>query len=728
MHISYSILTLFLGCGEEENQKTTFKNLPPFSPIVEIIPEKDGQEVAEADTTTDLRVKLYPEEVLPEDPNGDTVTIRYVWLVDGELSGIEGDLIVAADTVKGQTWQVYAYANDGSLDSAPAIREVTIQNARPKVLDVSSSPENPTTTDDLTVEVNSTSDDDGDEVTVSYAWLKNGETQGDYSDNVLPFSATSKGEQWIVQITPHDGITSGNPVEEVFTIANTLPTITTVTLPENSTKENGILVTIEAEDADEDELTYSYAWFVNNNEIADAETEVLDTAYFKKGDTVHIAITANDGDGDSDSVSSSPIVVQNTPPVLTSVTISDSTTVGTEIFSRDNTVVCSVETSDIDEIDVLETTYSWSLNGVEIATGSELIIATTSIQKDDVLVCTAVTNDGTDDSESMDTSVTITNAMITLSNVSLPTEARYIDTVQASYSTTDEDGDAAVTFMWYNGTDVSSATELPVSAQSIDLETLASDGHISIGDTIFVVITLSDEDTTITETSGTLLITDVDLDDDGVWATADCDDTDSLLGSILLDADCDGALTDADCDDDDETSTIKADDADCDSVLTDADCDDTDSLLGSILLDADCDGVLTADDCDDDPTDDDNISDDIETISDYGAIVDDLDCDGLTNDVDDDADGDGVNAFEEDDVTPLDCDDTDSLLGSILLDADCDSVLSTDDIDDTSSTSDSDTDGQTDIDEFICESDPLDNTSIYDTTDSDNNGTADCLE
>ena len=67
------------------------------------------------------------------------------------------------------------------------------QNARPKVIDVSANPENPTTTDDLSVEVNDTFDDDGDEVTVSYAWLKNGETQSDYTENVLPSSATSKG-------------------------------------------------------------------------------------------------------------------------------------------------------------------------------------------------------------------------------------------------------------------------------------------------------------------------------------------------------------------------------------------------------------------------------------------------------------------------------------------------------------------------------------------------------
>ena len=61
-------------------------------------------------------------------------------------------------------------------------------------------------------------------------------------------------------------------------------------------------------------------------------------------------------------------------------------------------------------------------------------------------------------------------------------------------------------------------------------------------------------------------------------------------------------------------------------------------------------------------------------------------------------------------------------------DADCDSVLSVDDINDEDPTSDSDADGQGDLDEYICGSDPFDFSSVYDTTDSDENTIADCLE
>ena len=321
----------------------------------------------EADTTTDLRVKLYPEEVMPEDPEGDSVTVRYVWLVDGELSGIEGDVVTAGNTAKGETWQVYAYANDGSLDSAPAIREITIQNARPTIGAATASPENPTTIDDLTIEVSvdDLDDADGDEVTLSYAWLKDGTSQDEYTENTLPSAATSKGEQWIVQVTPNDGTTNGSIYEEVFTIQNTLPTLSSVTLPEDATKSTSITATIIAEDIDEDELTYNYEWQVNGTAIADVTTETLEPTYFIKGDEVQLTVIANDGDGDSEALSSEVITIQNTAPVITTVTIADSQSGSTDPISRDNTVLCSSESEDIDVADTLEPSYSWSVNGTD---------------------------------------------------------------------------------------------------------------------------------------------------------------------------------------------------------------------------------------------------------------------------------------------------------------------------------------------------------------------------
>ena len=173
----FLISAFFLtGCGEEEVPKETFNNHPPFSPLIDLQPD-------EANTTSDLRVVLV--DPLPTDPDGDPVTFTYVWFNgDEQVSRVEatGEIeatISADDTAKGEKWTVYVYATDGSLESAPAIQEISIQNAEPEILSFSSSPEEPTTMDDLLIlsDEISTADADGDEVTFTYAWRLNNEEQ-----------------------------------------------------------------------------------------------------------------------------------------------------------------------------------------------------------------------------------------------------------------------------------------------------------------------------------------------------------------------------------------------------------------------------------------------------------------------------------------------------------------------------------------------------------------------
>ena len=200
--------SLLTGCGEEEVEKQTFSNLPPFSPLINLQPSS-------ADTTTDLRVVLV--DPLPTDPDGDPVTFTYVWFNgDEQVSSTEAttdieSTISAADTTKGETWSVYVFATDGELDSAPAIQEVVIQNASPEILSFSSSPEEPTTVDDLVIDEAeiSTADADGDEITFVFSWTKDGELQEDYTEAILPAAATRKvkkvsfpDKQWNSTCTP----------------------------------------------------------------------------------------------------------------------------------------------------------------------------------------------------------------------------------------------------------------------------------------------------------------------------------------------------------------------------------------------------------------------------------------------------------------------------------------------------------------------------------------------
>jgi len=165
-----------------------------------------------------------------------------------------------------------------------------------------------------------------------------------------------------------------------------------------------------------------------------------------------------------------------------------------------------------------------------------------------------------------------------------------------------------------------------------------------------------------------------DADNDGVEASADCDDMDAMLGAIANDADCDGVLTTNDCDDGDDMVGSNANDLDCDMVPTAMDCDDMDAMVGSNADDMDCDMVPAADDCDD--------MDDM-----VGSNANDMDCDGIAtaqdcNDMDAMV-GSSANDMDCDMVpTAMDCDDMDAMIGSNANDMDCDMVPTADDCDD----------------------------------------------
>lgn len=78
---------------------------------------------------------------------------------------------------------------------------------------------------------------------------------------------------------------------------------------------------------------------------------------------------------------------------------------------------------------------------------------------------------------------------------------------------------------------------------------------------------------------------EVDCDDDGCSALADCEEE-------VVDLDGDGVPAEEDCDDSD--ASMPNADADCDGVLTADDCDDADPAVGiADVDDSDCDGVPT---------------------------------------------------------------------------------------------------------------------------------------
>ena len=128
---------------------------------------------------------------------------------------------------------------------------IQIRNSPPEISSIKILPEIFKPGDALYVEA-AGSDIDGDEVTISYEWTKNGEPAGD-SKQIN--TQLKKGDKIDVKITPYDGETYGRSIVLHREIANSPPMITE---GKNHNFDGNIFTyQIQAVDPDGDTLTYS---------------------------------------------------------------------------------------------------------------------------------------------------------------------------------------------------------------------------------------------------------------------------------------------------------------------------------------------------------------------------------------------------------------------------------------------------------------------------------------
>ncbi len=148
-------------------------------------------------------------------------------------------------------------------------------NTPPEAPTVSISPAAPTTDDDLAVVIEiGAADPDGDSVSYSYAWYRDGVSTG-YTADTLPASATSRDQEWSVVVTPYDADGAGEAGEAAVTVLNTAPTMPAVSIsPSDPEPGEELLCSIDAEsaDADGDAVSYAITWTVDGATYSGAAT------------------------------------------------------------------------------------------------------------------------------------------------------------------------------------------------------------------------------------------------------------------------------------------------------------------------------------------------------------------------------------------------------------------------------------------------------------------------
>ena len=180
-------------CGGD----TAATNAAPSGVSIAITPATPGPDDA-------LNCTIMTEAV---DPDGDTVSYRYTWTVNGASAGLTEATVASSLTEGGQLWTCTVTPTDGALDGTPASASVTITQANraPSAPTVSIVPAAPTDDDALNCVIGGESvDPDGDAVSYAYSWTVNGATAG-LSSAVVTADRTRAGELWACSVTGSDG-------------------------------------------------------------------------------------------------------------------------------------------------------------------------------------------------------------------------------------------------------------------------------------------------------------------------------------------------------------------------------------------------------------------------------------------------------------------------------------------------------------------------------------------
>ena len=176
-------------------------NLAPSAPIIQLWP-------GDATTESALFVDVVGGAV---DPEGDGITILYVWRRDGEVQVEWTDaMVMASATAKGETWTVEVSATDGVNESEGVTAMVIIGNAPPEEPEVELRPATPAPGEALQCALLSPSvDPDGDALSYAVAWQVDGvdfggATDGELPGDTVPVRTTEAGEAWTCAITATD--------------------------------------------------------------------------------------------------------------------------------------------------------------------------------------------------------------------------------------------------------------------------------------------------------------------------------------------------------------------------------------------------------------------------------------------------------------------------------------------------------------------------------------------
>ncbi|MBW2256696.1 MAG: hypothetical protein JRI25_19155, partial [Deltaproteobacteria bacterium] len=380
------------------------------------------------------------------DADGDPVSFRYAWTVNGQDVGVSGGTLEGEGLEKGDQVECMVTPEDGQ-DLGKAVRsgEVEIGNTPPTAEAPTLGPAEATTDTTLVCAPNVTSDPDGDLIEVRYLW-KVGGMERPGSDDHLAGDQFRRGDTVVCAVVVSDGSASVTAESASIEIANSPPVVGQARIDPESPQTEHTLTCIpdEVVDPDDDEVSIAFAWMVDGRTV-ESDGATLSASATLADQRVACSVTPSDGDLAGSPVHSEAVVIGNTPPVLVGVTLSP---VAPTVV---DTLVCEHGDATDADGDAVTFRYRWTVSK-ETANASKRELRAPTFRRGDVVRCAVSPSDGrASGAEVGSAEVTVRNSLPVLTGARIEPAIAYADTALACMAdgAEDPDGDEVeVRFAW----------------------------------------------------------------------------------------------------------------------------------------------------------------------------------------------------------------------------------------------------------------------------------------
>lgn len=259
-----------------------------------------------------------------------------------------------------------------------------------------------------------------------------------------------------------------------------------------------VTVLTESVDAENDAVTYTYAWSLDGAPRTDLTGATVGADQTEDGQTWAVAVTPNDGQLDGEP-GTSTVTVGNLPPSAPTVHIDPTAPADGDTL----TLVFDTEAIDPNG-DALTQTITWYVDGSRNGSWDDALgVDGRYVDAGEVYLAVVTVTDGLSDPVTVDATVTVANEPPVIRGLEIsPSDPNDNDELSAVVSARDpEGGSLAYTYTWYRdgvvAADVGDTTTVPASATTV-------------GETWGLTVTVSDGAADVTESAADVTIGEPD--------------------------------------------------------------------------------------------------------------------------------------------------------------------------------------------------------------------------